>query len=82
MRVLVVGGERLPDDLATEILNQSSARLFNAYGPTEATVWTSAQEIVPGAPVTIGAPLPGVSYEITDTVAGEWLLSATWSLVT
>jgi|APMI01.1.fsa_nt_gi fengycin family lipopeptide synthetase D len=74
MRVLVVGGERLPDDLATEILNQSSARLFNAYGPTEATVWTSAQEIVPGAPVTIGAPLPGVSYEITDTVAGELVI--------
>jgi amino acid adenylation domain-containing protein len=71
MRVLVVGGERLPDDLAAEVLHHSSARLFNAYGPTEATVWTSAQEIVPGLPVTIGRPMPGVRYEVDDPDAAD-----------
>lgn len=71
MRVLVVGGERLPDDLAAEVLRHTSARLFNAYGPTEATVWTSAQEILPGCPVTIGGPLPGVRYEVDGSDADD-----------
>lgn len=71
MRLLVVGGERLPDDLAAEVLHHSSARLFNAYGPTEATVWTSVQEIVPGLPVTIGRPLPGVLYEVHEADAAD-----------
>lgn len=81
MKVMVVGGERLPNDLAAEIVQQSSARLFNAYGPTEATVWTSAQEIVPGAPISIGAPLPGVSYEVVDIVDGEGELVIAGDLV-
>lgn len=73
MRVLVVGGERLPGDLAAEVLHHTSARLFNAYGPTEATVWTSVQEIILGCPITIGGPLPGVCYEVDgpDHDAGE-----------
>ena len=83
MRVLVVGGEQLPDDLAADILHHSSARLFNAYGPTEATVWTSAQEIVPGLPVTIGHPLPGVRYEVDngDAPNGEGELVIVGDLV-
>ena len=63
-RVLVVGGERLPDDLADDILRHSRARLFNAYGPTEATVWTSAMEIRSGDAITIGPPIQGVTYEV------------------
>jgi nonribosomal peptide synthetase protein VioF len=45
------------------------ARLFNAYGPTEATVDATAFEItgpVNTGPVSIGSPLPGVGAHIID----------------
>lgn len=72
-RVLIVGGERLPEDLADSIFRHSRARLFNAYGPTETTVWTSAAEIRPGDGITIGPPIPGAVYQVDRlaTSSGE-----------
>ncbi|WP_084495105.1 amino acid adenylation domain-containing protein [Nocardia shimofusensis] len=45
-------------------------RLMNHYGPTEATIWaTGSDALRPGEPVTIGAPIPGVSVAVLD----HWL---------
>ncbi|WP_283134521.1 non-ribosomal peptide synthetase [Rhizohabitans arisaemae] len=41
------GGERLPGDLAARFHRRLRARLFNQYGPTEATVDTTSAEVVP-----------------------------------
>ncbi|UGT64332.1 non-ribosomal peptide synthetase [Nocardia asteroides] len=81
LRVLVVGGEPCPPALADRWAAHTA--LFNAYGPTEATVAaTLAGPMTPGAPVTIGAALPGVQCRVLDTklrpvgvgVAGELYL--------
>ena len=40
--------------------------MFNVYGPTEATVNTTAAECIPGLPVTIGKPLDGYEIHILD----------------
>ncbi|GGC17849.1 AMP-binding protein [Cellulomonas carbonis] len=55
---IVSGGEALTASLADRIL-QTSCRLFNIYGPTELSVWTTLAEVLPGQPVTVGRPLPG-----------------------
>ncbi|HBL27310.1 MAG TPA: non-ribosomal peptide synthetase [Acidobacteria bacterium] len=56
LRVLC-GGEALPRDLANQ-LAASTGALWNVYGPTEATIWSTLERLEPGeGPVSIGRPL-------------------------
>ncbi|MFF5107651.1 amino acid adenylation domain-containing protein [Streptosporangium sp. NPDC000509] len=57
-RVVLCGGEPMPAALATDLLGLG-CRLFNVYGPTETTIWSTAAEILgpPADPVPIGVPL-------------------------
>lgn len=60
VQLLIVGGEPFPSSLLSQLRNQYSGRLINAYGPTEATVWASFKELNSmDRKVTIGRPLPG-----------------------
>ena len=43
-----------------------SRKLFNTYGPTEATVVATAAEMRPGEPVTIGGPIPNYTIYVAD----------------
>ena len=51
----------MTQDLATK-LSSRVARLWNAYGPTEATVWATLKEIDPNGPITIGKKIS--NYEL------------------
>ncbi|QCQ89781.1 non-ribosomal peptide synthetase [Rhodococcus sp. SGAir0479] len=61
---IVVGGEALPAALAQR-LGDSAARVYNMYGPTEATVDAIAAEVT-GPDVRIGRPLEGTSAYLLD----------------
>lgn len=51
------GGEALPADLAGQLVMRVAA-LWNLYGPTETTIWSTAQRLDrAGEPVFIGTPL-------------------------
>ncbi len=53
-------GEPLTPDLAAE-LSARGARVFNGYGPTEATIFATTAVIEPNAgEITIGRPVPGL----------------------
>jgi amino acid adenylation domain-containing protein len=62
----VCGGEALPALLA-EQLGGRVRRLYNMYGPTEATIWATMAEVEPGSSITIGRPLAGVTAHLLDT---------------
>ncbi|MFE6648216.1 AMP-binding protein [Nocardioides sp. NPDC057772] len=72
---VVVGGERLSQSMATEVVRRSrDAR--NVYGPTEATIWATQFRLRDdlAADPPIGTPLPGylvrlVSSSNTEPVA-------------
>ncbi len=72
LRAVLIGGEAVSNsDFETWKQHPSSAcRLFNTYGPTEATVVATVFEItndfVIENTVPIGRPLPGYSVYITD----------------
>jgi len=70
LRTAVVAGESCPTSLIAEHFRVlPDARLFNEYGPTEASVWATVDEFRPeGAEpqVTIGRPIPGVAVEVLD----------------
>ncbi|MFX0577213.1 amino acid adenylation domain-containing protein [Nocardia nepalensis] len=62
---VLVGGEAVPPDLVARWA--PGRNLYNAYGPTEATILTAiSQPLTPGEPITIGGPIRGVSATILD----------------
>jgi non-ribosomal peptide synthetase-like protein len=65
LRQLVVSGEACHPDLVDRWANPGRTML-NVYGPTEATVNTTASILEKGKPVTIGRPLPGYDLYILD----------------
>ncbi|MDS1115206.1 amino acid adenylation domain-containing protein [Gordonia westfalica] len=62
---VIVGGEACPPDL---VARWGTGRcMFNAYGPTEATVMaTLAGPLDPGRPITIGGPITGTTAIVLD----------------
>ncbi|MFI4996968.1 MAG: amino acid adenylation domain-containing protein, partial [Hyphomicrobiales bacterium] len=60
LRLILLGGEALPPALAARWA-KPGRRLFNTYGPTEATVVATVDEVVEGEPITIGRPIPNYS---------------------
>lgn len=57
LRIINLGGEACPESLASKWVT-AERKLFNTYGPTEATVSASLAQLQAGEPVTIGLPLP------------------------
>ncbi|WP_446221344.1 amino acid adenylation domain-containing protein [Nocardia sp. IBHARD005] len=64
LRTIVVGGDACPPELVSKWAGRA---LINGYGPTETTITTTLSEpLVPGAPVTIGSLVRGVSGLVLD----------------
>ena len=65
MRVLC-GGEAMPRDLADKLLTLG-LELWNVYGPTETTIWSTAYLVQPGVGgVPIGRPIANTTIYILD----------------
>ncbi len=62
---LLCGGEALDASLA-EKLSKQCRRLWNLYGPTETTIWSSCYEMSNGGPVLIGRPIANTSMFVLD----------------
>jgi len=58
VRMLLVGGEALPQTLAEQLLTFEHLKVFNVYGPTETAVWSSYWPLAAG-PIGIGRAFPG-----------------------
>ncbi|WP_257325454.1 non-ribosomal peptide synthetase [Pseudoalteromonas rhizosphaerae] len=52
----LVGGEALPQQLAQQLVQDHYA-LWNMYGPTETTIWSSLKQIQSDGRITIGKPI-------------------------
>ncbi|WP_070014551.1 non-ribosomal peptide synthetase [Streptomyces nanshensis] len=58
LRLLYVGGEALPADVAEAW--SAGRRMVNGYGPTECTVTCVRHDVVAGRRIAIGRPVPGM----------------------
>src|SRR5262249_38215299 len=80
LRLLYVGGEALPHDVAERW--SKGRRLENGYGPTECTVTALRGRISAGDEISIGSPIRGASawvldeslHEVRDGETGELCL--------
>ncbi|REH01872.1 non-ribosomal peptide synthetase [Flavobacterium aquicola] len=60
------GGEAMPADLAKELLAKCDT-LWNVYGPTETTIWSSIKQIKEDdSLITIGKPIANTQLYIID----------------
>ena len=60
------GGESLPRGLADELLDRTG-ELWNMYGPTETTIWSSALRVERGHnPVAVGGPIANTQFYVLD----------------
>ncbi|PHV07123.1 non-ribosomal peptide synthetase [Janthinobacterium sp. BJB412] len=76
------GGEALTRELADRLLERCGA-LWNMYGPTETTIWSTVEQVRPGAaPISIGQPIANTQVYVVDAhlqlqpagVPGEMLI--------
>jgi non-ribosomal peptide synthetase-like protein len=70
LRLINLGGEMCPEALVARWAN-GSRRMFNTYGPTEATVSASLAELKAGEPVTIGTPLPNYGLVVVQVIDAD-----------
>jgi non-ribosomal peptide synthetase-like protein len=63
LRILIVGGEACPQHIV-QTWSKHGRRIFNTYGPTEATVIATYAELFADKKVNIGKPLPNYSIFI------------------
>jgi surfactin family lipopeptide synthetase A len=63
---ILCGGEALPLELARQLLPRAAA-LWNLYGPTETTIWSTVCKIEPGdEAISIGHPIANTQIHLLD----------------
>jgi amino acid adenylation domain-containing protein len=64
---VLCGGEALPRDLTDQLLTRA-AEVWNMYGPTETTIWSTIRRVGPGSgPVPIGRPIDNTQVYVLDS---------------
>ena len=59
------GGEALTDNLAEQLLERT-ASVWNMYGPTETTIWSSCSRVRATSPIALGVPIANTSFFVLD----------------
>ena len=67
---MLCGGEALPRRLANALV-AGGGELWNMYGPTETTIWSSAIRVHHAeTPVPVGAPIANTQFHVLDEKGG------------
>jgi amino acid adenylation domain-containing protein len=80
---ILTGGEAIKEVLKNKLVSLSDKKVWNMYGPTEATIWAAVKALVYEEKVTIGTPIHNTRCYIIDAnrqlvpvgVAGELCIS-------
>jgi non-ribosomal peptide synthetase component F len=77
LKHLIIGGERLPEALMEKLKMLTDAAIYNMYGPTETTIWSTVKMLENKSAVTIGTPIQNTFIYILDDERND-VLSAFW----
>lgn len=66
MTDILVGGEPLDERVFIELQKNSNAKIFNMYGPTETTIWSTAKDLTNEKEITIGKPIANTQVYVLD----------------
>lgn len=68
VKVILLGGEPLQTQMLNEIKKLTAAKIYNMYGPTETTIWSSVAELTDCDEVHIGMPIKNTGFHIINEV--------------
>ncbi|MCT4599273.1 MAG: amino acid adenylation domain-containing protein, partial [Marinifilaceae bacterium] len=66
LKHLLVGGEAFPQALFEKVKSRTEAKIYNMYGPTETTIWSTVKDLTTNNNVTIGKPIVNTQAYIVD----------------
>jgi non-ribosomal peptide synthetase component F/nucleoside-diphosphate-sugar epimerase len=72
LKWVVLGGEVLTPALAKRLLSYPDIKLYNSYGPTEATIAITSTEIHSDEGISIGIPHPNTQVVVFDERVLPW----------
>ena len=64
LKAIVLGGEELQGSLVEELRKTTDAKIYNIYGPSETTVWSSLTPV--DTDITLGTPVANTGIYILD----------------
>lgn len=63
---ILVGGEALPQSLLSRFKQVSTANIYNMYGPTETTIWSTVKDLTNTKTISVGKPIINTQCYILD----------------
>ena len=71
IKVLLVGGEKFPEELLQLLQQNTEATIYNMYGPTETTIWSTISDLTYEKSVDIGRPIKNTDIYLLDSESAE-----------
>lgn len=66
VREIMIGGESFPLSLLHMLQEKTAARIYNMYGPTETTIWSTVSDLTHKDRIDIGRPIKNTEIYIVD----------------
>lgn len=63
---LLLGGEKLSDELLDDLHRDITCKIYNMYGPTETTIWSTVSDLSNNNKSNIGKPILNTTIYIVD----------------
>lgn len=63
---IMIGGEPFPLSLLRTLQEKTTAKIYNMYGPTETTIWSTVSELTNKDRIDIGHPIKNTEIYIVD----------------
>lgn len=63
---IMIGGEPFPISLLKTLQEKTNSKIYNMYGPTETTIWSTVSELTHKDRIDIGYPIKNTEVYIVD----------------
>lgn len=63
---ILVGGEKFPLSLLKTLQEKTRTNIYNVYGPTETTIWSTVSDLTEKSFIDIGKPIKNANVYIVD----------------
>lgn len=81
VKVIMLGGEKLTDELLNKVKHMTKATVYNMYGPTETTIWSSVSDLTMKDKTDIGVPIKNTSIYCLDENGEQAAIGETGEIV-
>lgn len=66
VKEIMIGGEPFPLSLLHTLQEKTTAKIYNMYGPTETTIWSTVSDLTNKDRIDIGRPIKNTKIYIVD----------------